>query len=118
MAIFFEYFIGDTAPANIGILIERVWARPTNGSRHAFAYGFNYGIWFGIIARKDIALHTVLPNAWMQYFNCPKGLEYNERKRWFKEKAKELYPKIKKITLATADSILIAKYAKEEFFNK
>ena len=39
-------------------------------------------------------------------------------KRWFKEKAKELYPKIKKITLATADSILIAKYAKEEFFNK
>ena len=118
MAIFFEYFIGDTAPANIGILIERVWARPTNGSRHAFAYGFNYGIWFGIIARKDIALHTVLPNAWMQYFNCPKGLEYNERKRWFKEKAKALYPKIKKITLATADSILIAKYAKEEFFNK
>ena len=118
MAIFFEYFIGDTAPANIGILIERVWARPTNGSRHAFAYGFNYGIWFGIIARKDIALHTVLPNAWMQYFNCPKWLEYNERKRWFKEKAKEFYPKIKKITLATADSILIAKYAKEEFFNK
>ena len=118
MAIFFEYFMGDTAPANVGILIERVWARPTNGSRHAFAYGFNYGLWFGIIARKDIVLHTTLPNAWMQYFDCPKGLEYNERKRWLKEKAKELNPKIKKITLATADSILIARYAKEEFFNK
>ena len=118
MAIFFEYFIGDTAPYNVGILIERVWARPTNGSRHAFAYGFNYGLWYGIIARKDIELHTILPNKWIQYFNCPKGIEYNERKKWLKGKAQELYPEIKRVTLATADSILIAHYAKEEFFNK
>jgi hypothetical protein len=44
--------------------------------------------------------------------------EYNDRKKWLKEKAKELYPEVKKVTLATADSILIAHYAKEEFFNK
>ena len=118
MAIFLGNFIGDTAPYNVGILIERVWARPTNGSRHAFAYGFNYGLWYGIIARKDIELHTILPNKWIQYFNCPKGIEYNERKKWLKGKAQELYPEIKRVTLATADSILIAHYAKEEFFNK
>jgi hypothetical protein len=118
MAMFFQYFIGNTAPHNVGILIERVWARPTNGSRHAFAYGFNYGLWFGIIAMKDIELHTTLPSKWIQYFDCPKGMEYNERKKWLKEKAKKLYPNIKRVTLAMADSILIAHYAKEEFFNK
>ena len=118
MAIFFEYFIGDTAPYNVGVLIERVWARPTNGSRHAFAYGFNYGVWFGVISRKYVEIHTTLPAKWIQYFNCPKGIEYNDRKKWLKEKAKELYPEVKKVTLATADSILIAHYAKEEFFNK
>jgi len=118
MAMFFQYFIGNTAPHNVGILIERVWARPTNGSRHAFAYGFNYGLWFGIVAMKDIELHTTLPNNWIKYFGCPKGMEYNERKKWLKEKAKELYPDIKRVTLAMADSILIAHYAKEEFFNK
>ena len=118
MAIFFDYFIGDTAPYNVGVLIERVWASPTNGSRHAFAYGFNYGVWFGVISRKYVEIHTTLPAKWIQYFNCPKGIEYNDRKKWLKEKAKELYPEVKKVTLATADSILIAHYAKEEFFNK
>ena len=116
MAIIFEYFIGDTPPFNVGVLIERVWARPTNGSRHAFAYGFYYGLWFGIIARKDVDLYMVLPNTWMKYFDKPKGLEYAERKRWLKSKAKELYPDIKKVTLGTADSILIAHYARKEYF--
>ena len=118
MAIFFEYFIGDTAPYNVGVLIESVWARPTNGSRHAFAYCFNYGVWFGVISRKYVEIHTTLPAKWIQYFNCPKGIEYNDRKKWLKEKAKELYPEVKKVTLGTAYSILIAHYAKEEFFNK
>ena len=40
-----------------------------------------------------------------------------DRKNWLKDKAKELYPNIKKITLATADAILICHYAKEEYFN-
>ena len=118
MAALYEDLIQNTPHNSIKILIERVWARPTNGSRHAFAYGFNYGLWFGIIARSNVNLHMILPNNWMKYFGCPKGLEYSERKRWLKQKAKELYPNIKRITLDTADSILIAHYAKEEFFKK
>ena len=31
--------------------------------------------------------------------------------------AKELYPELKKVTLATSDAILITHYAKEKFFN-
>ena len=33
-------------------------------------------------------------------------------------KAKELYPELKRVTLATADAILITHYAKEEYFNE
>ena len=43
MAILFEVIIGDTPPSNIRLLMERVWARPTNAVRAAFSYGTNYG---------------------------------------------------------------------------
>ena len=36
----------------------------------------------------------------------------NVRKKWLKEKARELYPKVNKLTLATSDAILIAEYLK------
>ena len=41
MAILFEVIIGDTPPSNIRLLMERVWARPTNAVRAAFSYGTN-----------------------------------------------------------------------------
>ena len=36
MALLFEVLIGDTPPENIRLLMERVWARPTNAVRAAF----------------------------------------------------------------------------------
>ena len=41
-----------------------------------------------------------------------------DRKNWLKSKAKELYPELKKVTLATADAILITHYAREEYFSE
>ena len=42
-----------------------------------------------------------------------------DRNIWLKDKAKELYPELKKVTLATADSVLIAHYAKHsDYFNE
>ena len=99
MSSLFDIAVGTTAPVNVKFLMERVWARPTNGSRHAFTYGVNYGQWLGISAYADV-------------HGCPKGIEVRERKNWLKDKAKELYPELKKVTLATADSVLIAHYAK------
>ena len=40
-----------------------------------------------------------------------------EHTRTLKEKARELYPDVNKLTLATSDAILITHYAKEEYFN-
>ena len=115
MAILFSLLIGDTSSYDVKLLMERVWARPNNAVRSAFAYGVNYGQWMGIIACHEVPLQTCLPNQWISYYDCDKKLEYQERKRWLKEKAKSLYPNLN-ITLTTADSVLIADYAMKEHF--
>ena len=113
MATLFGMALGNDPANNINVTIEQVWARPTNGSRHSFAYGTNYGLWFGIAAVHEIEMNVVSPQKWMRGVECPKGMDVNIRKKWLKSKAKELYPEIPKITLATADAIMIARYAKE-----
>ena len=118
MSVLFKISIGDTPPDNVKLLMERVWARPSNATRAAFTYGVNYGQWLGVAASHEIKMYTTLPNNWIKWIGCPKALPVADRKRWLKEKAKELYPSLKKVTLKTADSILITHYAKEEYFNE
>ena len=118
MALLFQICIGNTAPDRVKLLMERVWARPTNAVRAAFSYGTNYGQWLGIAASNEIKMNTVIPVNWIQWIGCPKALKKDVRKRWLKEKAGELYPKINKLTLATSDAILITHYAREKYFNE
>ena len=117
MALLFQVMMGNTAPDNIRLLMERVWARPANAVRAAFTYGVNYGQWLGIASSNEVKMNTVLPLEGMSGIGCPKALKKNIRKRWLKDKAKELYPDIKRVTLKTSDAILITHYAKEEYFN-
>ena len=116
MAMLFLSLLGDK-PDNVKLLMEKVWARPNNSTRTAFTYGVNYGQWLGIAAATEIHMYTVLPAKWMSYFGCKKGMDYSERKKWLKEKAQKTYPNCK-VTLYTSDSILIAEYAKETYFNE
>ena len=113
MAVLFSLICGDTPKDNIYATMERVWARPNNASSRAFAYGVNYGSWLGVMASNEVDCNPVLPITWMQHIGCPKALKKDNRKRWLKDKAKELCPYIKRVTLITADSILIAIYAEE-----
>ena len=117
MAILFQILIGSTPAAEIRLLMERVWARPTNAVRAAFSYGVNYGQWLGIVATHEVEMNTAIPVEWIKWVGCPKALKRDVRKRWLKEKAGELYPNVNKLTLATSDAILITHFAKEEFFN-
>ena len=109
---------------NTKLIMERVWARPSNATRSAFAYGVNYGQWLGIIASYGVKINTILPTEWIRYYNCDKKLEYNERKRWLKQKAQVILTNYRShcwkgvATLDLADSILIAHYGKKEYFNK
>ena len=117
MALLFQILIGTTAADKVRLLMERVWARPTNAVRAAFSYGVNYGQWLGIAASHEVQMNTAIPVDWIKWVGCPKALKRDVRKRWLKKKAGELYPKINKLTLATSDAILITHYAKEEYFN-
>ena len=117
MAATFLSAIGDTAPEDVKFLMERGWARPNNASSRAFTYGVNYGQWLGVASSHEIKMNTAIPSEWIRWIGCPKSLKSVVRKRWLKDKAKECYPELKKITLKTSDAILITKYAKEEYFN-
>ena len=116
MAIMFHSFVGDE-PNKVKLLMEKVWARPNNAVRSAFTYGVNYGQWLGIAAAAEIPMYTVIPSKWMTSIGCKKGMEYAERKKWLKAKAQKLYTNTR-VTLNTADSILIGHYAKETYFNE
>ena len=118
MALLFQMCMGSTSAANVKLLMERVWARPTNAVRAAFSYGVNYGQWLGIAATHEVQMNTVIPVEWIKYVGCPKALKKDVRKRWLKQKASDLYPSIKRVTLATADAILITHYAEKEYYEK
>ena len=71
-----------------------------------------------IAASYEVDVNYVLPQKWMAHFECPKGMQVTQRKNWLKDKAKEYYPELKKVTLATADAILIARYGKDITTNR
>ena len=112
MSILFSLMANDR-PCEVIVGIEKVWSFPTDSSNRAFTFGVNFGHWLGIIASHDIQPILVTPQKWMSHFDIPKGLQKTERKNIIKQKAKDMYPKLKGITLATSDSILIAKYMQQ-----
>tara|TARA_Y100000310_G_C20678417_1_gene814429 strand:- start:1782 stop:2252 length:471 start_codon:yes stop_codon:yes gene_type:complete len=90
------------------VYIENVHAFPTDGRSSAFKFGCNYGMWLGILAANNITPIKVSPFKWMQEF-APLPKIKKERKQMLKEIAQEMFPSIK-VTLSTADAILIAVY--------
>ena len=54
----YEYVVG----------IEKVWAQPTNGTRHAFAFGTNYGMWLGVLGSSRIEPNFILPSKWQKTY--------------------------------------------------
>ena len=118
MALLFGIALNGDAPIDVYVIMEQVWARPTNGSRHAFSYGTNYGLCIGIAAAHETKMNLVSPQKWMKEIGCPKGMDVKKRKHWLKDKAKKLYPSLPKVTLSTADSILIAHYGKDVTSNR
>ena len=112
MGLLFAMAISINKTKKVIAYIEKVWSRPTDGRASIWKFAENYGTWLGIAGAYEIELLTVSPQAWIKYFETPK-LEKARRKRYLRDKAKSMYPNLKKISLKTADAILIATYAKE-----
>ena len=92
-------------------IIEAVHSFPGQGVASTFKFGNNYGQWQGILSALNIPYIQVSPQKWMKMFQ-PLPKEKAERKRRLKEIAIEYHPEIK-VTLDTADAIVMAYYLKE-----
>ena len=112
MALLFAMAISVNETKTTVAYIEKVWARPHDGRGSIWKFAQNYGTWLGIAGAYEIDLQTVSPQMWMKYFETPK-LDKPRRKRYLRDRARAMYPNLKKVTLKTADAILIATYAKE-----
>jgi hypothetical protein len=73
---------------------------------HSFTLGYNMGFEVGAIKSLNIPVDLVRPQKWQGSIPGLKGMTGHKRKRLLKEHAMGLYPSLK-ITLATADALLI-----------
>ena len=98
-----------TKPTSVAC-IELVHSMPGNGVRSMFTFGQNYGTWLGIMATLKIPYSIVPPGKWMKHYgSMPKARK--DRKNRLKQLAQQAWPD-HRITLATADAILLAMYCK------
>ena len=93
-------------------IIEAVHSFPNQGVKSVFTFGEGYGKWLGILAAYKIPYIQVTPQKWQKYFGSL-SRDKKERKNQLKHLAQQRYPDIK-ITLATADAMLLATYLKEK----
>ena len=92
-------------------VIESVHSMPGQGVKSCFTFGQGYGQWLGILATLKIPYIQVTPHKWMKYYGSqPKPKK--DRKNHLKHLAQQRFPSVK-ITLATADAILLANYLRE-----
>ena len=113
MALLIGICLSDVAAYRTRVFLEKVWAFPTDGRVGSFTFGENYGQWQGILASHEIEPTLVTPKIWQSHFEIKKGLKKDVRKRILKQIARDKCPNAKKITLKTADALLIAIYGIE-----
>ena len=113
MALLIGICLNDVAAFRVRVFMEKVWAFPTDGRAGSFTFGENYGQWQGILASHEIKPVLVTPKEWQSHFEIQKGLKKDIRKKILKQIAKDKCPSAKKITLKTADALLIAIYGVE-----
>ena len=113
MAMLISICLNDVAAYRTKVFLEKVWAFPTDGRAGSFTFGENYGQWQGILASHEIKPQLVTPKEWQSHFDIKKGLKKDIRKKVLKQLAIDKCPNTKKITLKTADALLIAIYGVE-----
>ena len=92
-------------------VVERVHSFPGQGVASTFNFGYNYGVWLGILSALHIPYQLCLPRKWMKFYgSMPK--EKKDRKNYLKQLAQQMYPD-HKVTLYNADAILLANYLKK-----
>ena len=94
------------------VVIEKVWAFPTDARSRAFNFGVNYGKWLGIIASENLRPQMITPKKWQNAYQ-PLSKDKPTRKRELKQIASEMFPEVR-VTLYNCDALLIGAWAKSQ----
>ena len=97
---------------NMKCMIEAVHSMPGQGVASSFKFGKNYGFLRGLLVANRVAFDQVSPQRWQKSLNLQKKSKEEtktQHKNNIKGKAQQLYPQLK-VTLATADAIMLAVY--------
>tara|TARA_B100000902_G_scaffold383870_1_gene423287 strand:- start:310 stop:789 length:480 start_codon:yes stop_codon:yes gene_type:complete len=91
-----------------------VFVSPLTKNSDSFKLGYNMGFEMGCVRTLQIPVHLIKPKDWQ------KGLQglrpkmgYSDRKRALKDNAVRLFPKLKGITHANCDALLILNYFRD-----
>ena len=77
----------------------------------AFTLGYNYGFHVGAARALDFSVRLVKPREWQKGLGLKPKIGYAARKRYLKDVAKRLFPKVTVIN-AVADALLIMDYGR------
>lgn len=93
--------------------IESVHAMPKQGVTSTFTFGRGYGFLLGVLMAYGFRIETVTPQRWQKALAVGKSGSKTEHKNKLKSIAQRLYPGVK-VTLSTADALLLLDYAKSQ----
>lgn len=95
--------------------LEKVGGMPGQSGSAMFNFGKGYGHLEMALLALQIPTVTITPQSWqkaLQLGTRGKEMSKTEWKNKLKAKAQQLFPYIKKITLAISDALLICEYAR------
>jgi len=79
-------------------------------SSSSFKLGENYGFIQGVLRMAEIPFTLVRPQEWQKGLSGLQGLTSGKRKKVLMNHAKQFFPSQKRLTLKTADAILILRH--------
>ena len=93
-----------------------VFVSPLTKNSDSFKLGYNYGFEVGCVRTLQIPVHLIKPKDWQKGLNGLRvKMSYSDRKRTLKDNALRLFPKLKGITHANCDALLILNYYREKY---
>lgn len=111
MRDYFKALTHFNSPVCYMELVGGFIGKPQPGSS-MFKFGRGYGFIQGLLSANHIKTVLVRPQTWQAGIPGVRGKKGPERKRALKEHAARLFPNVK-VTLSTADALLIASYGRE-----
>ena len=82
-----------------------------------FKFGFNAGLWTMALVACAVAYEEVTPQAWQKGLKIPGRTQKESKPQWkrrLRAKAQQLFPGLK-VTLDTADALLIMEYTQRKY---